>query len=146
MADGAALHGAPAHTGSAAAAAAAAATATAAAAAAAAAADGSARVPAAGYSTPARSSARGIPLAASAGGGGGGGAAGSGGAAGGGGAGMVPFGSPGVGGSVTVRGPKGVGSWTKEEDDRLNALVEAFGVKWSQVIFNGVAKEEQPRP
>lgn len=26
-----------------------------------------------------------------------------------------------------------MGSWTKEEDDRLNALVAMYGVKWSQV-------------
>lgn len=35
-----------------------------------------------------------------------------------------------------TRGPKGVGSWTKEEDDRLNTLVASFGVKWSQVRLN----------
>ncbi|CAN0533132.1 unnamed protein product, partial [Ectocarpus sp. 12 AP-2014] len=29
--------------------------------------------------------------------------------------------------------PKGVGSWTKDEDDRLNSLVRIFGVKWSQI-------------
>ena len=49
-------------------------------------------------------------------------------------AGVLPFGSPGGGGAGSSgRGPKGVGSWTKEEDDRLNALVGMFGVKWSQV-------------
>lgn len=48
--------------------------------------------------------------------------------------GVLPFGSPGGGGAgSTGRGPKGVGSWTKEEDERLNALVGMFGVKWSQV-------------
>lgn len=72
--------------------------------------DVSGRVPM-GYTTPARG--RGVPPAV--------------------GAGMVPFGSPGVGVGGSVRGPKGVGSWTKEEDDRLNSLVATFGVKWSQV-------------
>lgn len=47
---------------------------------------------------------------------------------------ILPSGSPGGGGAGSSgRGPKGVGSWTKEEDDRLNALVGMFGVKWSQV-------------
>lgn len=52
-------------------------------------------------------------------------------------------GGSGMPGGSSTRGPKGVGSWTKEEDDRLNSLVAAFGVKWSQVsdvlVFWGVS-------
>ncbi|CAB1119571.1 MYB [Ectocarpus sp. CCAP 1310/34] len=61
---------------------------------------------------------------------------GGGGSGGGGSGAPLPFGSPGgvgVATGSTGRGPKGVGSWTKDEDDRLNDLVKIFGVKWSQI-------------